>query len=346
MDSYYSKKIKIKNKVRFITTYSNNESGLKQKEFDEKAKELLIKLYQPSEFSFAYQKNKSIFDNVSVHKDNTEFVLIDIKNFFPSINIGILKKEIATQIRKNNSENILDTELIDPLINRIVLTNYQGIQQGLICSPVLSDIYMTSFDDKMFDLLNNIRLTTKSSKRGFLNKFNVKYSRYADDITISFYPGYVDDPEEIQNCKERIVTSVRELLKNYKLSLNDKKIHYISSSTSKSVKITGLNLNFVSKKIRVSKKYINSFFWEVVNLSEHKNVYYKSMSLEQSYEYVKQLIGKESYISSIDNFYFETEFSPGMKSIVYNLGYDSLKSILKEKETALYKILQKTRREG
>ena len=328
METYCTKKLIIKNKKRQITTYAPTEKGQKQRNFDIEVKEIFEDSYTPSAHSFAYQKGKNVLSNARVHALNSEFLLMDIKNFFPSINHRILEKEIIHQVKMNSTEDLIAPELVNTLLKRLVGNSRQGIQQGLICSPILSDIYLTSFDSFLFESLNLLGKNYNDNETNESSIFNIVYSRYADDITISFSINNIENNESIRAFKVDAANLVRTLLAGYNLKVNEKKTHFISSQESKSVKITGLNLNFNNKKIRVSKKYMNSLYWDTVELFEELRN--KNCNIEASLELLEKLIGKESFISSVEPNYFNLEYSERMKTIVYNYDLINLKEMLRQ----------------
>ena len=120
----------------------------------------------------AYTKNRSIVTNAEVHKNNFNFVNIDLSNFFPSITKEVL---ISVLERLDGTADLMETltlneELMDDVFNIIL---YNGaLPQGSATSPFFSNLIMIPFDYYMEELI-------KERRR------DIVYTRYADDMTFS-----------------------------------------------------------------------------------------------------------------------------------------------------------------
>lgn len=88
------------------------------------------------------------------------FVRIDVKDFYPSINIDILMRFLRRRIRTRPLLKLIEGALRTPTGGE----EARGVPQGLSISNILSSIYMKSFDDK-----TRVRWT---------------YWRYVDDIVM------------------------------------------------------------------------------------------------------------------------------------------------------------------
>ncbi|OHE02876.1 MAG: hypothetical protein A2W82_10005, partial [Sulfurimonas sp. RIFCSPLOWO2_12_36_12] len=147
-----------------------------------------------SDKSYAYRPDKSTLRAINrvtqfLNEKNLIVVKTDIDNFFESIDHDILLK-------------ILDFQISDKRIIRLISLfvqtggfkefNYadhdQGVHQGDILSPLLSNIYLDAMDK-------------------YLEKHEVPFVRYADDFVMLF--------KKESEAKERL-----EKLKTYLLSMN------------------------------------------------------------------------------------------------------------------------------
>ena len=113
-----------------------------------------------SRFSKAFSKGSSIKDNARLHQNQSCVLSVDIKDFFPSIG----KPKIYLLFESLGYSSVVST----------LLTNlcclHDGLPQGAPTSPQLSNLIFRDLDQTIADycLSNSLR-----------------YSRYADDITIS-----------------------------------------------------------------------------------------------------------------------------------------------------------------
>ncbi len=212
-------------KKRIITTYKNNEAGLKlRSEHQEIIKQLNYELFN-YETTFAYLPQQNTKKLALKHLENAHFYQFDLKDFFLSIDLTILK---------TISRELLQDYNYDIVINQCAFSETKGLGIGLLPSPYFSNLYLLNFDQVM-------------NKYATAN--NLVYTRYADDITLSS-PNPVD-----QLTIEGVIT---EALTPLKLTLNQKKTHYKHlKSTGDSVKILGINIvkGKMTNYLTISRKF-------------------------------------------------------------------------------------------
>ncbi|PLK44359.1 retron St85 family RNA-directed DNA polymerase [Emticicia sp. TH156] len=107
-----------------------------------------------------FVKELSIKDNASEHLGSKELLKMDIQDFFPSIS----KKRIISIFKRLGYNNKVSYSLAS-----ICCLN-QCLPQGAPTSPTLSNIIAYKLDNRI---------------QGLANKFNIIYTRYADDLTFS-----------------------------------------------------------------------------------------------------------------------------------------------------------------
>lgn len=128
---------------------------------------LLAKL-NPHPMTTGFRKGVSFVDNARIHQSQAIVIRIDLVDFFPSI-----KKERVFAYFRQIGWNRRTSDLLADL------TTHQGqLPQGAPTSPALSNLVNYELDARISKLVSN---------RGGI------YSRYADDITISFSPGQAFD---------------------------------------------------------------------------------------------------------------------------------------------------------
>ena len=121
---------------------------------------LLAKL-DPHPMSTGFRKGISFVENARVHQSQGVVVKIDLVDFFPSIT----REKVYAYFRQIGWNRKASRLLAD-------LTTYEGkLPQGAPTSPALSNLVNYRLD---------ARISKLASNRGGI------YSRYADDITLSF----------------------------------------------------------------------------------------------------------------------------------------------------------------
>lgn len=283
-------KLKKNKKIRKIVAYTSN-SELKNihKLINTHLKERVIY----SKFTKGYREGISIFDNAKAHMYNDIFIQFDIKNFFPSINhrklINFLYKEV-----KYNGYNISKSQSYE--IIKKASQGLQGLPLGFVTSPLLSNIYLKKFDTTLYCRL----------KRQGLD--NVIYTRYADDITISFR--CVSDKNDYSDIKIRIEKIVNDLLKRYSLKLNNKKTRLTNLLQSGNVKVTGVyivNKQENYRRLTVGRRFKKELLWDAIQSLDN---------IESDELFIKQIRGRYSFVLSIEKEGIENMLSPCMRRIL------------------------------
>lgn len=169
---------------------------------------------------YGFVKGRSFVDAAKQHIGARWVLAVDIDNFFPSISKErVLLSLIDVGYSKQASE----------LISNLCCL-HDSLSQGSPASPVLSNLCMHSIDDSL------LRLS---------EKYKVKVTRYADDITFS---GTGDFDEGLKR-------ELQELIKNCGFQLNDDKTNFADSATGKRLKVHGLLVK--EDTVRLTKGYRN-----------------------------------------------------------------------------------------
>ncbi|MGO2356170.1 MAG: reverse transcriptase family protein [Marinomonas foliarum] len=167
------------------------------------------------EVVFSYRKGVSIRDAVEKHAKNKFFFQTDVKDFFSSFDVSVIKSLLEKNLDfvpisdiKNYSDLLLNLLVVDGVI-----------PEGFPTSPMLSNACLFDFDN----LLND-----------YCKRNDFFYSRYSDDIIISSNDksGFSSLENDIQN----IFTS--SLGDSFILNRKKTKIQ----SKNKNVKILGFNI--------------------------------------------------------------------------------------------------------
>lgn len=121
---------------------------------------ILKKLENKNKYIKSYRSNSSIKDNAKFHKKQKNVLTIDIKDYFPSIDelkIIYFFKELGYK------------EDIAVVLGKLCCLD-GSLPQGAPTSPLLSNLVTMQIDYRLF---------------GYCKKRNIRYTRYADDLTFS-----------------------------------------------------------------------------------------------------------------------------------------------------------------
>ncbi|MCT1529967.1 reverse transcriptase family protein [Sphingobacterium daejeonense] len=224
----------------------------------------LLSKVKPSKFAKAYIRNKNTVDNAKYHKNKKYVLCLDLKDFFPSISL----KTIELFFKSLGYTN----ELANLFAKLCCFDNY--LAQGAPTSPTLSNLILRDFDEYVgnFAVDNNLR-----------------YTRYADDITISY------NDEFDSNLIITYILNGLKLIKHSNLLLNTKKTQLLTPNKRQIV--TGIVTNeklqapiTYRKQIRLEIYFIKKF-----GLTSHLNKINETRS-----NYLYHLLGKINYCISIN----------------------------------------------
>lgn len=294
-------------KKRILYTYSENNPELK--ELHETYVKFLNEHFIPSSFSHAYTKNRSIYTNAILHLNNDVFIKIDVKNYFPSLNHRYLSEAMYFELNKKRPDSITLEECTSLISNSSITKT--GLPLGLMTSPVLSNIYMKKFDSLLYAKLKRTKLK------------NIIYTRYADDLFISFQSSELNNTtyqEIIDICK-------KELSRCY-LKINDKKTKLINLDTSNHVKLAGINLVKSvdgKRRLTVSRKTIKDLYFRAISVHDAIKLLDLKFDDDAELNFVK---GMQSFILSIEKKGYSQILSPAMHEKIKSCGYDSLENLI------------------
>jgi RNA-directed DNA polymerase len=214
----------------------------------------VIEVSSPNKFNNAYSKGKSIVTNAKYHTKQRMVLNMDIEKYFDNIKYGIVLGFFSNLGYNNIVSKALAT----------LCTLNDGLPQGSPSSPYLSSLLTVDIDKKLF---------------AFCRDWGLRYSRYADDITISgsFHPG-------------TIISGVKKILGEFNFIANESKTRIKKQHQRQMV--TGLVVNRKLsvkqddlRSIRQSMHYINKY-----GLDSHV----EKIQLSKN-NYIEHLLGRVNF---------------------------------------------------
>jgi hypothetical protein len=150
-------------------------------------------MYQPSDYAMGFVEGRSVLDNATRHIGQNYVFNIDLENFFPSIVQPRVWKRLQLKPFSFNRPiaNIL-AGLCCIREKKEDGTYEYVLPQGAPTSPLLTNAICDTLDRRL---------------SGLARRFNLHYSRYADDITFSSMHNVYNDNSEFRNELTRIIES-------------------------------------------------------------------------------------------------------------------------------------------
>jgi len=242
--SYY-KKFQIPKKSGGFRNISQPVRGLALAQ--DRLSAILLAHYKPKGFVKGYVKGESFLSNAQYHEKQKWVLNIDIENFFPSINFGRVRGLFLSRFFGFNSN-------VATILARIT-TFENELPQGASTSPIIANILSHNLDKKLI----SAAISAKA-----------KYTRYADDITISSSQRLVSslfvkqwDPDK-GNRKITLSNTVEEAFKATSFEINHKKVRL--QFPYERQEVTGL---IVNKKANVWRRDISKLRMKLYSAKKH-----------------------------------------------------------------------------
>ena len=192
---------------------------------------ILQSVFEPSSYVMGFTPGRSIITNAELHKNSDYVFNVDLKDFFPSINKS--RVWVCLTLPPFN----LNSKVADVIAGLCTTKEGEGsdiryvLPQGAPTSPMLTNIVCRKLDRRL---------------AGLAKKFNLKYSRYADDITFSGDKYVFGENGYFRKELARIIADQNFTINEEKTRLQ----RYWQRQ-----EVTGL---IVSEKVNVPREYIRS----------------------------------------------------------------------------------------
>jgi len=240
---------------------------------------ILQTIYLPHESAFGFIQNASIIENATQHI-NKEYVFnIDLKDFFASITadkVALFLQKSPFELKKQSSFKETLPQLIADIASfKLNKDTPSALPQGSPLSPVLSNIVCQSLDDSLLNLAK---------------RFNVTYSRYADDISFSGNVNIFSLKDEFYQHLKGIIEEAGFLINTDKVRLQSKKWRQ---------EVTGLVVN---DKVNIRKIYVKElrmwlYLWETYGYDKASEILHRNTTKKTSLYLI--LNGKLNFLRMI-----------------------------------------------
>lgn len=245
---------------------------------------LILDAYSPKDCVHGFVKKRGIVSNAKAHRYSAQrkILNIDLSNFYDSINFG----RVRGLLMSPKSFNI---GAAAASVIAHILCKDGKLPQGASTSPVIANMILSRLDSKLISLCRKNRCT---------------YSRYADDMTISFSSR--ESPSEILTpCTEGIQLSkdILEIIASEGFEVNHQKVRLATKRQRQ--EITGLTVN---EFLNVRRRFIRNlkamiYVWKRHGLTKAATTYLFKNNLKihsdkiTPEEYFKSVVyGKFSYM--------------------------------------------------
>ena len=190
-------------------------------------------MYEPTDAAMGFVPGRSIADNAAVHIGKNYVFNTDLEDFFPSVH----QARIWAILQKKPFS--LNEELASVIAGLCCMQDPKGtldkkgkvigvLPQGSPCSPILTNIVCRNLDRRL---------------SGLAKRFNLSYTRYADDITFSSDYNVFQEGSEFMHEFVQIVTG-----QNFQINENKTRLQ----KSGQRQEVTGL---LVNKRVNIAKEY-------------------------------------------------------------------------------------------
>lgn len=226
--------------------------------------EIFKALYTASPYAMGFAEGRSIVDNARMHTNQNYVFNIDLKDFFPCIDIKRVWNRLQRAPFNFNAKvayTIAGLCTMRTLRYREDLPFEEAfvLPQGAPTSPLLTNAICDTLDRRL---------------HGLAKRFGLHYSRYADDITFSSMHNVYQPDGDFRKELERIIADQR-------FRINAKKTRLQHSSVRQEV--TGIT---VGQKLNVTRKYVKDVrsilhIWEKYGINAAYATFYPRYKSEK-----------------------------------------------------------------
>lgn len=191
---------------------------------------MLKAVYQPSDYAMGFAEGRNVVDNASRHIGQNYVFNTDLENFFPSIAQPRVWKRF--QLPPFNFNKQIASILAGLCCVREKLEDGMFtylLPQGAPTSPLITNAICDNLDRRL---------------SGLARRFNLHYSRYADDITFSSMHNVYQENGEFRKELKRIIED-----QGFHMNLSKTRLQKLGQRQE----VTGL---IVSNRVNTSNEYV------------------------------------------------------------------------------------------
>lgn len=229
------------------------------------------KVIHHSAHGFTYKK--SIITNSKIHAGQNHLLKIDIKDYFPSISLG----RIICVFKSFGYPNKISFYLAS------ICSYNRALPQGAPTSPILSNLVSKRMDEELMCLAST---------------FNLKYTRYADDIAIS---GDI--------ISDDVVEYAVNIVRKNGFTVNKTKTKLYKKKTRRI--ITGISV--LEKEIALPREYKRRLRQEIYYIQKYGLMSHLAKKKIRRIDYLRSVIGKVNFWLSVEP---KNEYAINAKSIL------------------------------
>ena len=262
--------------------------------------ELFRSMYIPSEFAMGFTDGRSVVTNASVHLGMDYILNIDLKDFFPSIHQARVWKRLQVPPFKFNQSvaNLLAGLCCMKECREDENGNKKDVfvlPQGAPTSPIITNMICDKLDYYLGRLAK---------------RFNMNYTRYADDITFS-------SMRYVYSKKGKFMLELERIIKEQGFTINEAKTRLQKRGNRQEV--TGI---IVSDKLNVTQKYVRDirnilYMWDRYGYNVAYGKFFPKYKEEKGH--VKK--GNPDLINVIDGKLMYLKMVKGVNDSVYTRLY-------------------------
>lgn len=204
--------------------------------------------------------NKSIITNAKIHINQDQFLKIDLKDFFPSIKIN----QVITIFKSLGYTHKVSFYLAS------ICCYGDALPQGAPTSPMLSNIIAKTLDKRLM---------------AFAKRFNLKYTRYADDLAFSG-----------ESIPVKFIEYITQIINSCGFTVNEKKT-ILQQEKNKRI-ITGISI--ADNEIKVPREYKRNLKQEIYYIRKFGIFSYLRKHKIKNPYYLLTVIGKIRFWLSIE----------------------------------------------
>jgi RNA-directed DNA polymerase len=193
--------------------------------------------FQPG--SFGYRPKRTAHQAVNrvakaIVEDKTRIIDIDLRAYFDNVKHCKLLSKVARRVA--------DDEVMHLLKMMLMVTGKQGVPQGGVISPLLSNLYLNEVDR----MLERAKEVTRYGKYT-----HIEYARFADDLVILI---------DAHNRNDWLLTAVnrrlREEVAKLQVEINEKKSRIADLAKGDSVAFLGFDFRRIRSRKGVWRPHI------------------------------------------------------------------------------------------